>query len=328
MMKKILITGATASQHSKEANFRNIRFSGLLQKSLESSTTSVVMASASLESIQDDYDKYIIGLAPFTSMSANKIYEALSLLNNVSDKSTVFLDAPDPHLVAKSFDSILKNPSIITKEIYRKRTGHQKTLGDKEFSDSVLGGIDKFLQGNFSVIVPSLPYFKYTQDYLKIPTNNLIELNFDSYLASIEYKNTEGSGKYWLTDSTTNSWTRKISETIANPILNVKRSHYDANVDLVDRMSSACGYLLATHYRDFPWWSANTMFALSCGIPVVSDWTHTSVMGEDWRHLPHTLESMSTDERKNLAARQKLSYLIHCPSWGEICEYSTSQIIK
>ena len=53
--------------------------------------------------------------------------------DNKSHKSLVFLDAPDPYLVAKSFESVSKNPSILTKEIYKKRTGYQKVISDKNF---------------------------------------------------------------------------------------------------------------------------------------------------------------------------------------------------
>ena len=327
-MKKVLITGATASQSSVQANYRNIRFSGLLNNALLNSGVESELRDVSRTETFESYDKVVVGLSPFTSLSANKIYTALDTLNRSGDKAVLLVDAPDPHLVYRSMVSALNNPSNLSKSLYSKRAGFDSFVKDKNFSNSVVSGIERVISERLPLVVPSVPYFSHTSSSLRVATDDLIELNFDSYFEKENYYAGRESSSYWLADSRSNIWVEQIKETVSNPILNYKRSHYDSDIDLTDRILGSFGYLRNNYRYDNPWWSRNIMLTLSCGVPVFSDWRFTSKMGDSWSLLPHSAEELNHLDRKDLAEEQKSSYLSLCPSWKEICEYSVSQLNK
>lgn len=327
-MKKVLITGATASQSSLEANKQKVRFGGLLHNALSSAGLDVETRETNLSENFNNYEKVIVGLAPVTSLSANKIYTALDALNRAEDKAVLLLDLPDPHFVYKSMKSVLSNESIIFKSLYNKRLNFQDLVENKNFYNSVISGMEKVYAGKIPVIVPSVPYHKHSPESLNINTSSLIELNFDSYFMNDNFYQEKEKSNYWLTDSMKSEWSQNVSKTLFNPVLNYKRSHYDYDLSLVDRILGSFGYLKNNHKYDNPWWSRNIMLTLSCGVPVFADWRQTSVMGDAWRILPQSVEEITHLERKELADEQKSSYLSFCPAWDEIAEYSISQIFK
>lgn len=317
MMKKVLITGATSSQHSAQANDRSIKFSGLLKSSLEYSGVNVELRKVNLDESFDEYDKVLIGLAPFTSLSANNIYTALHTLEKVKNKAVVFLDNPDPSTVFTSFNSVVKNKNIMSKDLYAKRNNYHQVTSNKKFFNSVLEGINLILCGKIPIVIPTVPYFKYSTEILKINTDSLIPINFDSYFADDYFYEEREYSKYWLTDTRTSEWIKTIQNTIYNPVINYKRNNYDYDLDLINRILNSYGYLKTTHKYNIPWWSRFIMLTLSAGVPVVSDWRQTQIMGKSWDLLPHTIESMTHKERKLLAEEQKISYLSMCPTWKE-----------
>lgn len=327
-MKKVLITGTTASHTSVQANLRNMKFTGLLSMSLIHSGVEIELRDVSSSESFEQYDKVIVGLSPFTSLSSNKIYNALDTINRSGDKTVLLMDSPDPHLVYRSMISAVNNPSIMSKDLYSQRRDFQEFINNKKFSESVVSGMNKVLNEKLPLLVPSVPYFSHTTDSLRVTTEDLIELNFDSFFESDNYHEERKSSKYWLADSRKNIWVEQIKDSVSNPVLNFKRSHYDSDIDLVDRIIDSFGYLKNNHKYDNPWWSRNIMLTLSCGIPVFSDWRHTSKMGDSWSLLPHTVEEMSNTQRKELSLEQKSSYLSLCPSWEEICDYTVSQLNK
>lgn len=327
-MKKVLITGTTASHTSVQANIRNMKFTGLLSMALIHSGVEIELRDVSSSESFEQYDKVIVGLSPFTSLSSNKIYNALDTINRSGDKTVLLMDSPDPHLVYRSMTSSLNNPSIMSKDLYSKRKNFQEFINNKSFSESVISGINKVLTKKLPLLVPSVPYFSHTPESLRVKTEDLIELNFDSFFESDNYYEERESSKYWIADSRKNIWVEQVGNSLSNSVLNFKRGHYDSDIDLVDRVLESFGYLKNNHRYDNPWWSRNIMLTLSCGVPVFSDWRFTSKMGDSWSLLPHTVEGLSHASRKELSVEQKSSYLSLCPTWEEICDYTVSQLNK
>jgi hypothetical protein len=60
--------------------------------------------------------------------------------------------------------------------------------------------------------------------------------------------------------------------------------------------------------------------ALFVGVPVVTDWRHTSYMGADWSLLPASVEEMSPEERLDTAKVQKEVYINNLPNWASVKE--------
>ena len=323
-MKKVLITGATASQTSGEAHKRNPRFAGLLNTSFSFSGVHSEMKSLPIDIDSKDistYDKVIVGLAPITSLSANKMYTALRTLGLAmeQDKAVVLLDAPDPSTVYQSFNSVLNNPDILKKALYSKRDGFDAVISDEKLFDSMLSTISKLVDGAYTVVVPALPYFSGSRAVYGIPNESfvLVELNFDGLFSDKHFDETISEPKYWSAENHKIKWTQDISKTVSKPVIGIRRSPYDSEFDYIDRMRESIGFLLPTYKNGTPWWSYNTMLALSCGVPVFSDWRHTGALGLHWSGLPHIVEEMTKSDRQSLAMSQRESYLRNTPNWTE-----------
>lgn len=328
-MKKVLLTGATASQSSTSANARNIRFTGLLHSALSKTGAYPEIRRYSIDdkSVEDmsEYSSAVIGLSPFGSMSSNRIYEALYAASIAAEQSklTVLLDAPDPHLVFKSFDALLKNTSILTRDIYSSRSGYSVVVSDPEVRSKILSVVELIVSGAVKVIVPSVPYAQksYTRDTYKIPSvegfSDLLALNFDSYFQDYNKIVLHSEPSFWVSDFPKSKFIQSLSKTLSSPVMKVNQTAYEHSIDTIERLQSSRGYLLSTQSNELPWWSPNIMLALSCGVPVFSDWRHTSELGTEWTHLPASMEHLSVEHRLVLSSRQKESYLEAAPSWGE-----------
>ena len=100
-MSKILITGTSAPQASAEANERSLSFSKVLSIVLSQQGHTVVQqipdVSWTLNDL-DEYDCVLVGISPLTSLSANYVYGALSVIDVLRDtgRLRLFFDAPDP----------------------------------------------------------------------------------------------------------------------------------------------------------------------------------------------------------------------------------------
>lgn len=332
-MEKVLITGATSSQSSGDAHKRSARFAGLVNSAFNFCGYQSVMKSVSVAHKTQDLDEYslvIVGMAPFTSMSANKIYPALNTLSLAAEqnKAVVLLDAPEPHLVFQSFKSVLANPDIFLKELYAGREGYVNVHSDKKLQKRLLSTIDFVVSGDYEVVVPSLPYFNGSRDIYGIPgTKTLHQLNFDGLFVDRKFDVLNKESKFWLAESASNRWARDIAKTLSKPTLNVRRTQYDTESDYISRMQKAYGYLLNTYKNSTPWWSANIVLALSCGVPVFSDWRHTGSLGMSWSGLPYTVENMSREERYELAVLQSHSYFSSVPEWSDSAKSATSKLL-
>lgn len=336
-MKKVLITGATSSQHSIDAHKRNSRFSGLLTAGLNFSGVFGEMKSLPIDfdrKILDEYDTVLIGLSPFSSLSAHKSYAVLNTLSKVLDSGKPFkiiLDAPDPHLIYTSYSSVLKNPSIFTKSLYSSREGYDKVVSDEVYKNELFDAIKFVLSGSYDTISPKLPYYNFSREEYGIPKNINKEdysLSFDSIFKDTFHVKLGEKSKFWCTDSNNTVWAKKMSATLAKPVLNLKRTQYDTELDLISRFQQAYGYLLPTYKNNLPWWSPNIMLSLSCGIPVFSDWRHTGAISSYWSVLPQSAEDMTNEQRYELSVMQKETYLSKTMSWEEVCKISTEIVLS
>lgn len=334
-MKKVLITGATSSQYSIDAHKRSARFAGLLNSAINFQGVYSELKSLPVDSTEKDikdYSSVIVGLAPVSSLSANKFYASINTLSNAikENKHQIFFDAPEPHTIFQSYKSVLKNPSILTKDLYSAREGYQRVVNDSSFRTSVLETLEYLLEGNYDIIYPSLPYYSPTRGSYGVPTGkgSFTGLNFDSLFADTFNVSIKEKSKYWLVESPNTKWAKDIALNVAKPVIPVRRNAYDTESDYIARMQNSFGYLNGTYKNDTLWWSPNIMLALSCGIPVFSDWRHTGELGLHWSGLPHSVEDITYEERCSLAMSQKVRYLGALPDWQESSKIAVQTIIK
>ena len=100
-MSKILITGMSASHASDKTNLRSLSFAGVIKLVLEQQGHEVVQVNPEVSwNLKDleQYDSVLVGLSPITSLSANHVYGALSVIDVLLDspKLRLFIDAPEP----------------------------------------------------------------------------------------------------------------------------------------------------------------------------------------------------------------------------------------
>ena len=117
----------------------------------------------------------------------------------------------------------------------------------------------------------------------------------------------------WSYDQKT-SWVSKISKTLSNSVspMTSKDSSALANIN------KSIGSLISVYKNNEPWWSVNLAQSLYVHTPVVTDWRHSSLLGDSWSVLAQTIEDMSSSERVSLAKAQKESYLESIDSYEEI----------
>ena len=107
---KVLITGCTAQQASSKTALRTPTFSTLIAQALKDGGASVSIAEPSIymskEALQE-YDTVLVGVAPPTSLSANKIYPAFSVASKAREigNLALFLDAPEQYKLQSSLKS-------------------------------------------------------------------------------------------------------------------------------------------------------------------------------------------------------------------------------
>lgn len=325
-MSKILITGATASQGSVDANNRTDRFSGLLNRALNAADIdSQIMFTKSTVSkdFYDQYDLVLVGIAPVNSMSAYRVYDALATVNALKDsgKLRIIIDAPEPSIIFQSFKSALLNPDILKKNHFANRSSYDRIISDSKFFAETLDSVEYLLSSPLDIITPKVPTVDATKFDYGIPNHDggtLTQINVDSMLSTFYLSEVEVDRKFWVAEYPNQKWASTMAKTLTKPVLSIKRSAYDDKTSLVSRLHHSVGYLLNVYKNDLPWWSSNIMLSLSCGVPVFSDWRWTQHIGKSWTDLPAHNELIGSKERLALAINQKEEYLSHCQSLDAI----------
>ena len=113
-MSKILLTGMTAPQSSLKSNLRNISFSYAMYSALIDAGHEVEWVDPKIDITKkelESYDSVLVGIAPITSLSANKMYGALNIINLMwgSKKLTLLADAPNISQISTTLRSIKNN---------------------------------------------------------------------------------------------------------------------------------------------------------------------------------------------------------------------------
>lgn len=334
-MANIFITGSTASQCSTEAQKRTTKFSGLLNNAFNASGHSsniyTPSVTATIDNIEN-YDSVIVGLSPFTSMSSHRIYSALYTLGLALDagNAKILLDAPDPHLVFKSFRSVISNPSILTKKNYSARHQYDLVMSNSSVRNKIMETIEIVASEGIPTIIPSVPYFNGTREQYGIPESSshpdLISLNLDS-MRGLSFDGSYSQSKYWSSDDAKSEWSKKIEKTVSKPVLPIKRTAYDTEYEYVERLKNSYGFLMPTYKNNLPWWSPNILLSLSSGTPVFSDWKLTESMGYYWSLLPSDAESFTIEDKLEHARAQMIYYLNSTPHWEKSLSSSLGQLL-
>ena len=318
-MSCVLITGMSASHTSENANKRSLSFAGLLKDVLTQSGNQVVMIEPDLTweaEHLDYYDVVVGGISPLTSLSANYAYGAMHLIDLLkeSNKLVFMVDAPNPVQIRSSLTSINTWNGNLTKEFYKNRKGYNLAVAR---SNEMLAVVDFLLNETWpTTIYPHLPWSNKTDLSKQLPdgaASLLTGVNLDSYIIK---RNTQGATDRtarWVADDPDSTWTKKKLSTLNYPAMPMKWNKGWTDTQVEEQIAQSIGALISPH-KDTTWWTYRYIQAMNTATPISSLWTHTSKIGNSWRHLASTIEDMSPQDRYNLSKTQTDAYLAHSPS--------------
>jgi hypothetical protein len=317
---KVLITGATAQQGSQRTAERVSTFASLVSQELTLSGSDVTFVEPSLEYTKEklsEYDVVLVGIAPPTSLSANKIYPAFAIANRAKELGNLalFLDAPEPFKIQASLKSCYLNISDLQKDFYRNRKNYKEVVSTPELASEIYSFIEFLHKRPWpTTLFSAFPWSEASSITSVIPNieeANLFGINLDHLLFK-DSNNIPMSSQYksfWTCDSPNTKWSRSIQLTLKNPVLPTRGSRWESALETDERIKASIGTLVSVHRSLEPWWTPFLARSLALGRPVVTDWRYSSALGEPWSHLASTVEEMSPSGRAELAKRQRASYL-------------------
>lgn len=323
---KVLITGSTSPQASAKTATRVPTFASLLAHSFTSQGITAELVEPSLHLTTERlsaYDAVFVGVAPPTSLSANRVYPAFAIAERARKIGNLFLfiDAPEPFKIQAALKSCFLNVSDIQKDFYKTRKFYYDFVEDIDFQEEVYGFID-FLYNNEwpTVIYPAFPWFPQELIQKALPNaTRSVPINLDSTLLQVGRisPDLDSERSYWTCDAPKTKWAKKVANTLELPVLATRGSRWDSEETTLNRMRHGVATLVSLYRSNEPWWSPALAQSLSVGVPVVTDWRFSSQLGPEWSHLAYSVEGMSSAERFELSVSQRDFYL------GAISEYGT-----
>lgn len=318
----------TASQASQSANSKNISFAFAIHKCLTEAGHLVDWKDPeiSLTSLDlEQYDSVLVGISPITSLSANRAYGALNIIDILwgNPKLKFFIDAPNTVQIASSLKSIDSNPLNLVKDFYSYRKGYSSVVSDIAVTSRISNAASKLMKEDWpTTIYPSLPWKTNNQLGLKLLPNavkNLVGLNLDSYLITKPPIYFDKRDK-WVVDNHLNKDIIKLIETLSFPTSPMKWNKGWTDLQVLDQISRSSGVIVSPCKSDGSWWSYRYIQAISTLTPIYTSWVETSSLGPCWSHLASAIEDLEHNDRVRLAIEQRDSYIENIPTKEDALE--------
>lgn len=315
---RVLLTGMTTQHVNPETHRRRVNFSGLVRDALRMGDGDDVFWEEPSVKWTDEYlsefDAVIVGLAPISSLGANRAYGALATISKLwySKRLHLLVDAPDLVKIESALQAADTRPVTLVKDFFAYRKEYAIVKENREVFESVHTAAAMLNNETWpSVIWPMLPW-QYHSDVLKQLKNTRVQhtlgVNLDyllfrrfPYLEAPRVKQWSyepGSDRNWA-DKQNVSWN-------VNPLPTTFRTEINAATQRQLAMSE--GTLIAPS-RSGTWWSPRYAMSLVQGTPVYAGWVETSVLGRSWSWLPGTFELMDEPDRRALAIEQQTAWV-------------------
>lgn len=312
----------TAPQASKDLNTKNFSFAGVLESVLTQNGHAVTWEDPKLdisETFFDNYDAVLVGMGPITSLSANRMYGALNIIDILwgSSKLALFIDAPGTHQIAASLKSIDSNPTSLLKDFYSYRKGYKEVVSNLALSSRIYNAIHNLNSQKWPItIYPSLPW-KSDQEVGKrlseYAAASLVGINLDSYFIQDSPLLQEKTEK-WAVDSFNLKETQKLVKTLRYPSSLMKWNKGVTDQQVQDQIARSIGVIIAPNKGDGSWWTYRYIQALNSLTPIYTSWLETSKIGPSWQFLAQSVEDLSAEQRLKLSITQRLEYLSCIPN--------------
>lgn len=316
MKNRVLLTGMTAPQSSQRRGKRSASFASIIYDELTRSGSDVTWADAQGSWTIDDmaaYDAVLLGVAPVLSLSANKAYSVLSLIDTLKNDSrlTLFIDAPEPEKVYASLKSASKNYDVrLFKSFYAKR----KDFSTSSIVSKIVNAVEFLLNDTWpSVLYPMLPWDTACPVSTNLPQNVAtamtgVQIDACYLTGGAQLATSSQRANHWAAASIDSSWTVETSKNLMYPSIPMTRGRSDSDAAAVAAIASSIGSLIGPHSNKQMWWSPRFRQSLYTLTPVVTDWRTASDIGSAWSHLAAGVEEMSHIDRYELAVAQREQY--------------------
>jgi hypothetical protein len=327
---QILLTGMSSSHTSPKVHDSNFGFFGVLNRIFTELGHSVVWTGSSVSWTKEDlnqYDAVFVGVVPPTSVSANRAYGALSVIETLwgSSKLHLVIDSPQQWLIQPSLKSVIAKPNTLVKEFYAKRAEYELALAPDKLAQLIRACTLLSEEVWPITLYPSLPWHAdaESQNFPPGARDVALGINYDSALVeSIStFSKFDVREARWLIDAKLGQWSDTVSKLVHHPVALLRESKAKTNYDALVELVNATGLLMAPQRRQGgTWWSYSLVQALATLTPVASDWRETMSLGDSWNILPATIEEMSVADRYMTATEQRRTYLEAAPTKQETIE--------
>jgi hypothetical protein len=331
-MSKVFLTGMSAPQASSSSNKKSLTFAGVLDKVLTSAGHEVTWASPSVYMTKESLDKFdavLVGISPLTSVGANRVYGALSVINALkdTDKLTLFVDTPTPSQIEVSLRAVITNPETLTKSFFSYRKEYSNVIADKDLLNSVLSGAKYLYENDWATtLYPKLPW----KSDIKLAFNaktNLVGVNLDSHII-LETDVESDRRPKWAIDNLTTTWAKSTTAALSLPNSLMKWNKGWTDEQVAEQILRSIGAIVSPDKRDGTYWSYRYIQAINSNTPVVTDWKESHLIGDAWNILATNIESMSQEKRDLVAMAQRESYVANIPSKQQAVEILQNSIFR
>jgi len=312
----------SAPHASTQANKRSLSFAGIIKNVLTQQGHDVIQDDPEVSWNVDDLDQYdavLVGLSPLTSLSANRVYGALNILDLLkgSDKLKLFIDAPEPTRITASLRAVSKTPDNLTKPFYSYRKGYSYAV-IPGMANNLLNVVNDLLNDTWpTTFYPSLPWAGTGKIISQLPvgaTESLRPINLDSYILMPQDTFEIERRDKWVVENYNTSWTKETTNMLALQSVPMKW-HKGWNDDQVfAQIASGIGSLISPYQTGGTWWTYRLIQSLNASTPVATDWRESQAIGDSWTYLASHIETFSLDSRVDLAHAQRDEYIKAVPS--------------
>ena len=316
-MSKILITGMSASHASGKTNARSLSFAGVMKLVLEQQGHEVTQENPEVSwNLKDleQYDSVLVGLSPITSLSANHVYGALSVIDVLLDspKLRLFIDAPEPGKITASLRAMVKTPDNLTKPFYSYRKGFSH-VSQPNMLNNLIEVIESLLTKPWPItLYPSLPWtdeVAHVANFLPEGAHKSLKaVNLDAYLISTQDMIEVERRDKWVVENYSTKWIKSTASTLSNPTVPMKWNKSWSDAQVYAQIAAGIGALIPP-YPSSTWWSYRYVQCMNASTPIATDWKESQLLGQSWTHLASSIETMSSEDRLALATQQRDAYL-------------------
>ena len=323
-MANILVTGMTSPQSSKRLNCKSVSFTGAVSSILEEYGHTVDWLNPSVLFTVDDlkkYDSIVLGIAPVLSITANKAYGVLSMINLLQndDRLTLLIDAPEPSKISANLRAVEKESGKLFTPFNAMRKQYEHVVLNDKARASVIGGTTFLANSDWpTTIYPHMPWLVNKKIEEKLPKgaeDSLADICVDShYIADGSSRLHRDKIRRWSIDTDNTKWSKSTISSLSLPCSPMKHKRSANDSDVSDFIEKSIGSLLSPSKDGLVWWNHRWVQSLNAATPIASDWRITSTIGSAWSHLAAGIEEMSYIDMYELAVTQKEEFIASLPS--------------